>query len=142
MRRASRGFTLLEVVMAGAILLMGMALMAQLTRSVLDSTVQGAATAVQDSTAIDRFMQSQVALVKSYRNNALGYVDNVPYGKGFLQIRQPMLQSLVVPGASGFSLTRYEIFVELVVPGQANEVVGHTWFWKLGSDDGTIKTGI
>lgn len=141
MRRASRGFTLLEVVMAGAILLMGMALMTQLTRSVLDSTVQGAATTVQDSTAIDRFMQSQVALVKSYRNNAVGYVADVPYGKGFLRI-QPMLQTPVMAGAGGYSLTRYEIVVELVVPGQANEVVGHTWFWKLGRDDGTIKTGV
>lgn len=139
MRRQARGFTLLEVVLAGAIFLMGMGLLTQLTRSVLESTAKGTGNGVQDSLVIDRYLQAQVALIKSYRTNAVGYVDDLPYGDAVLHIRQPIAPVAVVPGAGGYSLSRFEVFVELNVGGP---VVGHTVFWKLGKDDGTAKAGV
>lgn len=138
--RAQAGFTLLEVAMASAILLVGILMISQLTRTVLESTAPDSPQATQNGFVIDQYLRSEVALLKSYRDTTVAYVPDLPYGNGILRIRNP-LTTTAIQAAGVTSLVQYDVVVELVQPGEPARPVAHTVFWKMGRSDGT-RSGI
>lgn len=143
MKRAE-GFTLIEVAIAGAILMMGMILVAQVTRTVLDSTAPDSPQAAQNAAVIEQFMRSELALLKSCRDSANPTVPTVAYGNGHLQVVVPAPTDVGTTPASpnnGFNLVEYDVTVQLVQPGQLPVAVAHTKFWKLWRND-FAKAGV
>lgn len=144
MRRGAEGFTLLEVAIGGAILLMGMMMVAQITRAVLDATAPDSPMAAQNSAVIEQYLRSEIAMLKSCRDATVPLVPTVPYGNGILQV--VVLPPTHVPttpaSPSGiYRLMEYDVTVQLVQPGRPAVVVAHTRFWKLWRSD-FAKAGV
>lgn len=136
----AKGFTLLEVTIAGAILLMGMLLIANVTRTVMDTTAPDSPQAVQNGPVIEQYLRSEIALLKACRDGSSPTVGALPYGNGTLVVEVGVPTDVVGP-VPGNHLVEYDVQVKLVQPGPTTTLVAHTRFWKLWRDD-LAKAGI
>lgn len=154
--KQSRGFTLLEVMIAGALLLVGVATAFSLTASVLDLSRPGEAQSVQDGRVVDEYLHAVVARIKAVRANpAAGALTlpTMPLGRATLYV-EPMVYAGA--GTRGVRLTtltnngtyfldQYDVYVQMTLPGAgqapaSDPIVAHTSFVKLGRSD--AKVGI
>lgn len=156
--KASQGFTLLEVALAGAVLMIGIVTAFNLTTTVLDATRPGEVQSVQDGRVVDQYLHAVVARIKASPSNpgigaitlptmrlgnATLYVEATVYaGAGTRGVR-------LLPGGVNngtFFLDQYDVYVQMALPsaGQApatDPILAHTSFVKLGRNDGQ-KAGI
>lgn len=139
-RMKAEGFTLLEVAIAGAILLMGMLLVANVTRTVLDSTAPDSSRAAQNGPVIDQYLRAEVALIKGARDGSAPTLSDMPYGNGTLHVPAPTVTP-IAPLVATYTLTQYQVKVEFLHPPQPAVLVAQTTFWKLWRDNG-VKAGI
>lgn len=160
MKKLQAGFTFTEVTIAGVILAVGMVMLLQLTRQVLDSINPNDPLVVQNSPVIEQFMQAQVESIKAYRANPVppvAQIASVSYGLGSLYATITTSSAGLPPASTGtiaggvnaaitYRLWEYDIVVKMsmaahYVQSPGDPVLGHTVFWKLGNN-GSFKSAL
>lgn len=151
MRTRASGFTLIEVTIAGLILVSGLVVLAQSVRSTLESTSPANASAGQIGPLVDHQLRLHASQLKGERN-AVGTGTSGLTAVGTESIYTVYnMRSTIRPSTSGFggknySLVEFEILAKMtvsnrVVNSATDPVVGYTRFWKLNVD-GSNRTGI
>lgn len=143
------GFTLLEVAIAGAILMGGLGILAQLVRTTLSSSTPGFTEGVQVGPVVEQQLRLYGAYVKGYHRcrSTSSKVTTL----GALNIyTQASIGSYILPPAAGYAgqtyaLTEQDITARLTPTTSINTsdpLVGYTRFWKLEVLVGTVRTGL
>lgn len=139
MNQRESGISLLEVAIAGAILLAGLATISQLVRNTLDTTSQDPSSA-QFGPIVEHSLRLQASNLKGSRNlNAPAYSNRTSVSTESIYTyfaTRSVVQPLAVGmGAGSFELVEYEVWAKMTVSNRAtmstDPVVGYTRFWKL-----------
>lgn len=147
------GFTLLEVAIAGAILMGGLGILAQLVRTTLSSTTPGFTEGAQVGPVVEQQIRLLAAYSKAYyesrptpsNRQAFGAVKIYTESSTRSFIHEPML------GYAGqtYAVTEQEITCKLtntssIATSSSDPTVGFTRFWKLEVYHPTshIRTGL
>lgn len=145
------GFTLLEVAIAGAILMGGLAILAQLVRTTLSSSTPGFTEGAQAGPVVEQQMRLLGAYAKSYFRARADDSALQKFGAVYINTRGAT-RSFILPVTAGYAgqsyaLTEQEITAKLTLTSDAttsanDPVVGFTRFWKLEVSNGTVRTGL
>lgn len=150
MSKRDEGLTLLEVAIAGAILLGGLAFLAQLVRTTLSSTTHGYGQGAQVGPVVEQQLRLHAAHFKGLRRGGTNESQRVTIGTESIYTTAAT-RNYILPLAGGFGnqaigLTEQEISARLTVNAQAtastDPVVGFTRFWKLDIYNGNERAGI
>lgn len=149
------GFTLLEVAIAGAILMGGLAILAQLVRTTLSSSTPGFTEGVQVGPLVEQQMRLLAAYNKAYYKGRLSDSSMQSFGAVNINARGAT-RSYILPPLAGYAgqtyaLTEQEITAKLTLtsttsPNVNDPLVGYTCFWKLEvhhpSTPSIVRTGL
>jgi hypothetical protein len=154
------GFTLIEATIGGGILLIGILLMAALTKNMLDLSQQGGVAplrdnSVQDGAVVEQYLRTTVAAIRASVaavsppptsnqdvTSSLGIPD-LQLGSSYLYVRVTQLTQIKNSGATIY-LVPYDVVVLETAPNTTSHVatdrvLAHTVFWEFCDGSGSKK---
>jgi len=149
MKCRESGITLLEVALAGAVLLGGLAIISQLVRSSLTSTTPGSSDGLVVGPIVDQQLKLHAAYFKGIMKSGINSSQWVRVGSESIYT-VAATRSYILPPAAGFggrtyALTEEEITAKMTVNSTdsvGGPMVGFTRFWKLDVTGGTERAGL
>lgn len=135
------GFTLLEVAIAGAILMGGLAVIAQLVQNTLNTSTPGFTEGVQVGPVVEQQMRLLGAYTKGYNVGRITAVNRVRLGPVNIYANGTT-QGYILPLTPGYGGRSYGLIVQDVMARMTqtsdpatdlnlDPTVGFTRFWKL-----------
>lgn len=150
--KRSAGFTLLEVAIAGAILMGGLAILAQLVRTTLSTSTPGFTEGAQVGPVVEQQMKLLGAYIKGYIKGRDTDINRVQLGAVHIyssgKTRDYILPMTPGYGGRSYGLIDQEITAKVTLtsdptPSMSDPLVGYTRFWKLEvSPIGTERAGL
>ncbi len=147
------GFTLLEVAIAGAIMMGGLAVIAQLVQTTLQSSTPGSTDGVQVGPVVEQQMRLLGAYTKGYITGRTTSVNRVRVGPVNIY-SNGTTQGYILPVTPGYGGRSYGLLVQDVTARMTqtsdpavdlvlDPTVGFTRFWKLEVRPfGDARTGL
>ncbi|MNX66278.1 hypothetical protein D3C86_973670 [compost metagenome] len=150
MTRRSDGLTLLEVAISGAVLLAGLAVLAQLVRATLDSSAQSYTQGSPIGPVVEHQLRLHATHFKGLMRGGPNTSNLVPAGTESIYTTAGT-RSYVLPPRAGmggrtYALTEQEITARVTVSSNvaspSDPTVGYTMFWKLDVLNGSQRAGL